>query len=61
MRSLPKIDGMDALRTLTSLLGHYDPDAAERSPQANDRKAVRLTAQIATLVAGWGRSRPAAR
>ena len=27
MRSLPKVDGMDALRTLTSMLGHYDPDA----------------------------------
>ena len=27
MRSLPKVDGMDALRTLTSILGHYDPDA----------------------------------
>ena len=27
MRSLPKVDGMDALRTLTSVLGHYDPDA----------------------------------
>jgi citrate synthase len=46
---------MDALRTLTSLLGHYDPDAADRSPQASYRKAVRLTAQVATLVADWGR------
>ena len=25
---------MDALRTLTSALGHYDPDAADNSPQA---------------------------
>jgi citrate synthase len=55
MRGLPKSDGMDALRTLTSLLGHYDPDAADRSPQASYRKAVRLTAQVATLVADWGR------
>src|SRR6187401_2542404 len=29
MRSLPAVGGMDALRTLTSILGHYDPDAAE--------------------------------
>jgi citrate synthase len=55
MRSLPKVDGMDALRTLTSMLGHYDPDANEKSPQANYRKAVRLTGQLASLVAGWGR------
>ena len=46
---------MDALRTLTSALGHYDPDAADNSPQANYRKAVRLTAQIGSLVATLGR------
>ena len=32
MQSLPRVDGMDALRTLTSMLGHYDPDAGDRSP-----------------------------
>jgi citrate synthase len=46
---------MDALRTLTSALGHYDPDAADNSPQANYRKAVRLTAQLGSLVATMGR------
>ncbi len=56
MRSLPPGDGMDALRTLTSALAHYDPDAADDSPQANDRKAVRLTSQIASLVATMGRT-----
>src|SRR5262245_60992572 len=55
MRSLPQSDGMDALRTLTSVLAHYDPDAADNSPQANMRKAVRLTAQLGTLVATFGR------
>jgi len=55
MRSLPNVDGMDALRTLTSMLGHYDPDGAEKSPQANYRKAVRLTGQISSVVATWGR------
>jgi 2-methylcitrate synthase len=55
MRSLPKVDGMDALRTLTSMLGHYDPDSSSMSPQANYRKAVRLTGQIGSLVATWGR------
>src|SRR5438093_1348418 len=56
MRSLPPGDGMDTLRTLTSALGHYDPDVAESSPQANYRKAVRLTSQIASLVATMGRT-----
>jgi citrate synthase len=55
MRSLPVGDGMDALRTLTSALGHYDSDAGQQSPQANYRKAVRLTAQLGTLVATVGR------
>jgi citrate synthase len=55
MRALPAGDGMDALRTLTSVLAHYDPDAGDHSPQANYRKAVRLTAQLGTLVATIGR------
>src|SRR5687767_4642168 len=40
MRQLPASDGMDALRTLTSALGHYDPDAADNSLASNYRKAV---------------------
>ena len=55
MRALPPGDGMDALRTLTSVLSHYDQDASDNSPQANYRKAVRLTAQLGTLVATMGR------
>ncbi len=55
MRALPPSDGMDALRTLASALGHYDHDASDNSAQANYRKAVRLTGQIASLVATWGR------
>lgn len=55
MRMLPPGDGMDALRTLTSTLAHHDPDAADNSPQANYRKAIRLTAQISSLVATMGR------
>jgi citrate synthase len=55
MRSLPPVDGMDALRTLVSALAHYDRDADDSSPHANDRKAVRLVAQTATIVATWGR------
>ena len=55
MRALPAGNGMDALRTLTSALGHYDSDAVDNSPQANYRKAVRLTAQIGSIVATMGR------
>jgi citrate synthase len=55
MRSLPPGNGMDLLRTLTSALSHYDPDAADNSPAANYRKAVRLTAQVGSLVATMGR------
>ena len=55
MRSLPAGDGMDALRTLASALGHYDSEANDPSPPAQYRKAVRLTAQASTIVASWGR------
>jgi 2-methylcitrate synthase len=54
-RSLPAGNGMDLLRTLTSALSHYDADAADGSPSANYRKAVRLTGQVASLVAAIGR------
>jgi citrate synthase len=55
MRSLPPSDGMDALRTITSALAHYDPEAADSSAAAQYRKAVRLTAQTSSVVAAWGR------
>jgi len=55
MRTLPEGNTMDALRTLTSALGNYDPDADDQSPQVNYRKAVRLTAHISSLVATLGR------
>jgi len=53
-RTLPPGNMMDVLRTLTSALSHYDPDTLDQSPQANYRKAVRLTAQISSLVAAMG-------
>src|SRR3989454_2619968 len=55
MRMLPAGDGMDSLRTLTSSLSHYDPDAADNSAAANYRKAGRLTSQINSVVATMGR------
>ena len=55
MRSLPTVNGMDALRTVTSALAHYESDVEETSPAAQYRKAVRLTAQVGSIVATWGR------
>jgi citrate synthase len=55
MKQLPPSDGMDMLRTLTSVLGQYDAESGDPSQQANYRKAIRLTAQMASLVATYGR------
>jgi citrate synthase len=55
MKQLPSGDGMDMLRTLTSALGQYDPEAGDNSQPANYRKAVRLTAQLGSIVATYGR------
>jgi citrate synthase len=55
MKQLPASDGMDILRTLTSALGQYDPEVDDTSPQAQYRKAVRLTAQLSSIVATFGR------
>ncbi len=48
---------MDALRTATSLLGMYDPDLGDESLAANRRKALRLTAQMGTIVGTLDRLR----
>jgi citrate synthase len=56
LRSLPAGNGMDTLRTLISALGHYDPESSDNSSHANYRKAVRLTAQVASIVAAMGRT-----
>jgi citrate synthase len=58
LRGLPKgTNPMDMLRTAVSLLAHYDPDAADMSEAANVRKAIRLTGQIAAIVACFHRVR----
>ena len=55
MKQLPASDGMDMLRTLTSALGQYDPEVGDNSAAANYRKAIRLTAQLGSLVSTYGR------
>jgi len=44
---------MDVLRTSVSLMGCYDPDAADNSEAANRKKSLRLIAQLPTLIASW--------
>jgi citrate synthase len=48
---------MEALRTLVSALSVDDPDAADNDPEANRRKAARLTAQLPVLVARYHAAR----
>jgi citrate synthase len=48
---------MDALRTVVSALAETDPDVRDMGPAANRRKAIRLTGQIATIVAAHHRIR----
>lgn len=58
LRGLPKkADPMDVVRTGVSVLGLYDPDGGDESREANLRKALRIQAQVPTLVATWARLR----
>ncbi|MSQ24083.1 MAG: citrate synthase [Chloroflexi bacterium] len=58
MKQLPKTaNPMDALRTIVSLLGVYDPDGRDNSIEATRRKAVRLTAQMPTAIGAFHRIR----
>jgi len=58
LKRLPKdVAPMDALRTAVSLLHHYDPDKDDNTIEAAQRKAIRLTAQTATVAAAIERLR----
>ena len=48
---------MSAMRTALSMLAAYDPESEDMSPEANYRKAIRLTAKLPTLVAAFDRIR----
>src|SRR6202171_1411096 len=48
---------MDALRTALSALASYDPQAHDASHEANVAKALRVTAQTATIVAAYEQTR----
>ncbi len=48
---------MDVLRTIVSALSFYDPEEKNNDRDANFHKAIRLTSQIAMVVAAYDRIR----
>ncbi|MCA9292141.1 MAG: citrate synthase [Phycisphaerales bacterium] len=58
IRAVPKdAVPMHVLRTLVSALSMFDPEVDDASPEANQRKAVRLLAKTPTLIANFDRHR----
>lgn len=58
LRTAPKTAlPMDVLRTAVSALSFYDPDDKKNDHDANVNKAIRLTSQIAMIVAAYDRIR----
>lgn len=54
---LTKVHPMSALRTAVSLLGLYDEEADIMTKEANYRKAIRLQAKMASVIAAFARMR----
>ncbi|MGO9647087.1 MAG: citrate synthase [Terriglobales bacterium] len=48
---------MDVLRTAVSALSFYDPESKKNDHDANVNKAIRLTSQVAMIVAAYDRIR----
>ncbi len=48
---------MDVLRTAVSMLAFYDPEDKLNTPEANLHKSIRVTSQIAMIVAAYDRIR----
>jgi citrate synthase len=58
LRSMPDhAPPMDVLRTAVSYMSDFDPERDDSTKAANTRKALRLTAQLATVVATYERIR----
>src|SRR6058998_3128952 len=58
LRNVPKgSNPMDVLRTAVSTLGLYDPEEKNNDHAANVSKSIRLTSQIAMIVAAYDRLR----
>ena len=57
LKTVPKGSPMDVLRTAVSMLSLYDPNAHDTSIEGNEQKAVKLMAQVSTLVTSFNRLR----
>ena len=58
LAGVPKGSGaMHVLRTAVSMLALYDPILNDNSPEANQKKAVKLMSQTATIVTSFERLR----
>lgn len=54
LKTIPTaVHPMAWLRTAVSLMSHWDPQANDNSPEANAKKAVRLTAKMGMLVVAY--------
>ena len=57
LKTVPKANAMDVLRTAVSMLSLHDPEAQDMSPEANHRKAVRLMSKTPAIVTAYDRLR----
>jgi len=57
IRAIKHAHPMDVLRTAVSALAAFDPETADISPEAALRKGVRLSSQVAMVVAAHARIR----
>lgn len=58
LQKIPKTSApMDVLQSTVALLASFDPELFDESKKANCRKATRLVAKMATIVATWDRVR----
>src|SRR5579884_3052850 len=57
LKSVPQGNPMDVLRTAISMLSLHDPETQDTTPEANNRKALRLMAQTSTIVTSFDRLR----
>ncbi len=58
LREMPEdANPMSVLQTAVAALGVFDGETDDASPEANYRKAIRLTARIPTLIAAFDRIR----
>ena len=53
----PTAEPMSVLRTATSMLADFDDESVINSPEANRRKAIRMTAKMPVIIAAFSRKR----